>query len=74
MSSANIEEAVLLEEALRSLNDMNMSYFVLVIIIIISPKFQNFSRRYAARRIRDAPLLPRAHNDVMIFRFEDILL
>ena len=69
MSSANIEEAVLLEEALRSLKDMKMSYFVLV--IIISPKFQNFSRRYAAKRIRDAPA---AHNDVMIFRFEDILL
>ena len=65
MSSANIEEAVLLEEASRSLKDMKMSYFVLV--IIISPKFQNFSRRYVAKRIRDAPLFPRAHDDVMVF-------
>ena len=37
-------------------------------------KFQNFSRLFAAKRIIDAPLLPRAHDDVMIFRFEDYLL
>ena len=45
-----------------------------VTLIITSAKSKNFSRRFAAKRIIDAPLSPSAHDDVVIFRFEDYLL